>query len=56
MHLLGDVPSAPLIGFVSDRSDLAHAVLMVPIAIAIGGIIWTFAAWHGGRGEPLATT
>jgi MFS transporter, Spinster family, sphingosine-1-phosphate transporter len=44
IHLLGDVPSPVLIGRISDASSLAQAVLVVPVAIAIGGIIWLAAA------------
>jgi MFS transporter, Spinster family, sphingosine-1-phosphate transporter len=44
IHLLGDVPSPVLIGYLSDRSSLAHAVLVVPIAILIGGLIWLVCA------------
>lgn len=49
MHFLGDIPSPPLIGILSDRSSLERAVLIVPVAILIAGIIWTYAAWHGER-------
>ena len=35
IHLLGDVPSPPLIGHLSDVGSLAHAVLIVPVAVAI---------------------
>src|SRR5277367_5459106 len=42
IHLLGDVPSPPLIGAISDHSSLAQAVKIVPIAVVIGGCIW---AW-----------
>jgi len=44
MHLLGDVPSPPLIGILSDMSSLAQAFLIVPVAIFISGAIWTYAA------------
>lgn len=44
MHLFGDVPSPPLIGWLSDRSSLEHAFLIVPVAIVIGGLIWIAAA------------
>jgi MFS transporter, Spinster family, sphingosine-1-phosphate transporter len=44
MHLVGDVPSPPLIGWLSDRSSLAQGVLVVPVAILIGGAIWIWAA------------
>src|SRR2546428_6501576 len=47
MHLLGDIPSPPLIGKISDATSLEHAFLIVPVAILIGGAIWTFAAWRG---------
>jgi len=44
IHLLGDVPSPPLIGHLSDVGSLAHAVLVVPLAVAIGGVIWLVCA------------
>lgn len=49
IHLLGDVPSPPLIGFVSDRTSLNHAMLILPFAFAASGLIWVFAAWRGER-------
>jgi MFS family permease len=49
IHLLGDVPSPWLIGFISDRSSLGRAVFVVPAAILVAGIIWTYAAWRGER-------
>jgi MFS family permease len=49
IHLLGDVPSPWLIGFVSDRSSLGRAVLVVPAAILVSGLVWTWAAWRGER-------
>lgn len=49
MHFLGDIPSPPLIGFLSDRSSLEQAVLIVPVAILIAGLIWSYAAWRGER-------
>ena len=48
MHLLGDIPSPPLIGALSDASTLERAFLVVPVAILIAGIIWTIAAWRAG--------
>jgi hypothetical protein len=44
IHLLGDVPSPTLIGWLSDTSSLAKAVLIVPIAVVISGIIWLISA------------
>jgi MFS transporter, Spinster family, sphingosine-1-phosphate transporter len=49
MHLLGDIPSPPLIGSLSDASSLEQGLLIVPVAIVMGGMIWTYAAWRGAR-------
>jgi MFS family permease len=49
IHLLGDVPSPPLIGAVSDTSSLSHAMLILPFAFALSGLIWTYAAFRGER-------
>jgi MFS family permease len=49
IHLLGDVLSPPLIGFLSDRSSLGQAVLVVPVAVLVAGLVWTFAAWREER-------
>ena len=47
MHVLGDVPSPPLIGRLSDASSLDRAFLIVPVAIVVAGVIWCVAAWRG---------
>jgi MFS transporter, Spinster family, sphingosine-1-phosphate transporter len=44
IHLLGDVPSPTLIGWLSDVSSLGKAVLIVPVAVLIGGVIWLISA------------
>lgn len=44
MHFLGDIPSPPLIGALSDASSLAQGMLVVPVAIALSGAIWCYAA------------
>ena len=49
IHVLGDVPSPALLGAISDRTSLADAVLIIPVAVLVSGIIWTYAAWSGGR-------
>jgi predicted MFS family arabinose efflux permease len=49
IHILGDVPSPPLIGAVSDSSSLGHAMLILPFAFALAGLIWIYAAWRGER-------
>lgn len=52
IHLLGDVPSPPLIGHLSDASSLGRAVLVVPVTIAIGGLVWLLSARFTAR-RPL---
>jgi MFS family permease len=54
IHVLGDVPSPPLIGWISQHSSLDRAVLMVPVAVVVAGIIWTAAAWTGDRARARA--
>ena len=49
IHVLGDVPSPPLLGAVSDASTLATAVLLVPAAFLVAGAIWTWGAFTGRR-------
>ena len=49
IHALGDVPSPALLGVISDRSTLEQAVLIIPVAVFVGGLIWTYAAWRGAR-------
>ena len=49
IHLLGDVPSPTLIGWLSDLSSLGKAVLIVPVAIVISGIVWLISARVSGR-------
>ena len=47
IHILGDVPSPAIIGWMSDSSDLGRAMLLVPVAVAIAGVVWTLAARFG---------
>lgn len=44
IHLLGDVPSPPLIGALSKATSLDRAILIIPAAAAVCGIIWVAAA------------
>jgi MFS family permease len=53
IHVLGDVPSPTLIGWISDKSSIQQGVLVIPAAVVVSGAIWMLAAWRGGR---LATT
>jgi hypothetical protein len=49
IHILGDVPSPALVGAISDARSLAQAVLIIPIAVLVSGVIWSYAAWRGDR-------
>jgi len=51
IHLLGDVPSPPLIGRLSDATSLAVAFRVLPVMMALAGLIWLYAAWRGQREE-----
>jgi len=51
IHLLGDVISPPLIGWISDVSSLGRAVLIVPVAIVAAGVLWLYAAGACGSAE-----
>ncbi|MBV8342969.1 MAG: MFS transporter, partial [Gammaproteobacteria bacterium] len=53
IHLLGDVHSPWVIGWLSDHSSLASAVLIVPVAVAIGGLVWLAAARTAARASPV---
>jgi len=49
IHIFGDVPAPTLVGMISDRSSLAQAVLVLPVAALVGGVIWVGAARRGER-------
>lgn len=44
IHLLGDVPSPYIIGKLSDLSSLGSAVMIVPVAVTVGAVLWLVAA------------
>ena len=47
VHLFGDIPSQPIIGALSEASNLGRALLIVPVAIVTSGVLWMFTAWRG---------
>lgn len=51
IHLLGDVPSPPLIGRLSDATSLGTAFLVLPVMMAVAGLVWIYAAWSEQRRE-----
>ena len=52
IHLLGDVPSPWLIGHLSDLTSIGDAVLIVPAAVVISGVVWLISARVCGRVSP----
>ena len=54
IHILGDVPSPSLVGAISDARSLGEAMLIIPVAVLVGGIIWSYAAWQGSRAVAAA--
>jgi hypothetical protein len=44
IHAIGDAISPPIIGKLADLRGLERAVLVVPIAVALAGGIWTATA------------
>jgi MFS family permease len=49
IHLFGDAISPPIVGWLADRSSLAEAVLIMPAAVAVSGLIWVATALRGFR-------
>ena len=52
IHLLGDVPSPPLLGAISDKTSLQTAFLILPAAILAAGSIWLWAARRVSNARP----
>jgi MFS family permease len=40
IHLLGDAIAPPIIGTLADRTSLARAVMIVPVIVALSGVLW----------------
>jgi hypothetical protein len=49
IHILGDAPSPRVVGMISDARSLSDAMLIIPVAVLLGGLIWTYAAWRTSR-------
>ena len=45
-HILGDVPSPPLIGWISDHSNLQQGMMLIPVAFFIAGVLWLVKLWR----------
>ena len=51
IHLLGDVPSPPLVGLLSRATSLETAFRWLAVPILAAGIAWCYAAWRGGSDD-----
>jgi predicted MFS family arabinose efflux permease len=49
IHLFGDAAAPWLLGALSDALGLSTAVLVVPIVVALSGVVWTYGAWRTAR-------
>lgn len=49
IHFLGDGPSPAILGYLTDRDSIQSAVMIIPVSVAVGGLIWLYAAWQGER-------
>jgi MFS transporter, Spinster family, sphingosine-1-phosphate transporter len=49
IHLLGDAAAPWLLGALSDLLGLSNAVLVVPLAVALSGVVWTWGAWRASK-------
>ena len=45
IHLFGDAISPPIVGWLADRAGLADAVMIMPAAVAVSGLIWVATAF-----------
>jgi MFS family permease len=46
IHIFGDVPSPPLVGWISDGVGLATGIILVPISIGMGSLFWIREAFY----------
>jgi sugar phosphate permease len=51
IHLFGDAAAPWLLGALSDRMGLSNAVFVVPLAVALSGIVWTGGAWRSSKSK-----
>ena len=47
IHALGDAIAPPVIGLLADHVGLGRAVLVVPVAVAVSGLLWLQTARRG---------
>jgi MFS family permease len=56
IHLLGDILSPPLMGYVSGRAGHDASFMLVSVAFLVGGVFWLWGASHLQRDTELAAS
>jgi len=49
IHFFGDAAAPWVLGALSDALGLSTAVLVVPVAVALSGVVWTYGAWSAAK-------
>jgi MFS transporter, Spinster family, sphingosine-1-phosphate transporter len=55
IHILGDVPSPPLMGWIADRYDQNMSFMLVSLLVLVGGVFWLCGAKHLERDTAAAS-
>lgn len=55
IHILGDVPSPPLMGWISDRYDRNMSFMLVSLMVLVGGVFWLCGAKYLGKDTQRAS-
>jgi len=56
IHVLGDVPSPPLMGYIAGYHGLNASFVVVSLAVLVGGLCWLWGAFYLERDTLLAPT
>ena len=56
IHILGDVPSPPLMGYIAGRTNQDVSFVVVSVAALAGGVFWLWGARYLERDTKLAPT
>jgi MFS family permease len=55
IHLLGDVPSPPLMGYISGIHGRDASFILVSLAVLVGGLFWIWGSWYLQRDTAMAS-
>jgi MFS family permease len=54
IHILGDVPSPPLMGLIAGFTNLDVSFIVVSVAVLVGGVLWLWGMHHLERDTEMA--